>query len=331
MRKRTLGRTKLEVSELALGGLFVSKHGGEFEQSRAAIIRALKLGVNYIDTAPSYANSEEVLGQVLSEINAPVIISTKLGGRPQPFDPQNRDALLRSVEESLRLLKRDCIDILMIHEPDRQGQYPWWTDLERFQGPVLEVLDELRRQGVIRYTGVGGTTAYELARVMETERFDVVLTAFNYNVLWREAEHEILPTARRLNMGIIIGSPLQQGVLAKRHDAEINDPRRCRWLSAPRRRQLQALYRYLDEIGMELPEVALRFVISNPDISCVLMGARSAEEVERNVAAINAGPLPAKILANLQAIADTVPFRPYEEPWRLPFDRDAIQALGRVR
>jgi aryl-alcohol dehydrogenase-like predicted oxidoreductase len=85
--------------------------------------RALELGVNYIDTAPTYANSEEVLGRVLENATQPFILSTKLGGRPQPFLPQDKDCLMRSIEESLRLLKRDHIDLLMIHEPDRPGQY----------------------------------------------------------------------------------------------------------------------------------------------------------------------------------------------------------------
>ena len=125
MNRRPLDRTGLEVSELGLGGLFVSRFGGALEQSKAAILRAIALGVNYIDTAPGYSISEEVLGNVLTGVTTPLIISTKLGGRPQPFRPQDREGLLQSVEESLRLLGRDYIDILMIHEPDRPGRYAW--------------------------------------------------------------------------------------------------------------------------------------------------------------------------------------------------------------
>ncbi len=319
MRKRALGRTGLEVSELSLGGLFVSSVGGEYEQARQAIHRALALGVNYIDTAPGYYNSEEVIGRALEGVTAPLILSTKLGGRPQPFRPQDRDCLMRSVEESLRLLKRDHIDILMIHEPDRPGQYDWWTDPVAFHGPVLDLLAELRRNGTIRYTGLGGTTAYELARIIRTGRFDVVLTAFNYSLLWREAEIEVLPAAREQGMGIIIGSPLQQGALARRYDEEIASG--APWLSSPRRAQYRALYAFLDEIGLPLTEVALRFVISNPHISCTLMGARSQAEVEQNVAAVEKGPLPADILKRLDGIAAMVPFRPFEEPFGLPFGR----------
>jgi aryl-alcohol dehydrogenase-like predicted oxidoreductase len=120
-------------------------------------------------------------------------------------------------------------------------------------------------------------------------------------------------------MGIVVGSPLQQGALAQRFDAEVNGG--ARWLSGPRRRQYQRLYALLDEIDLSLPELGLRFVISHPDISTVLMGARSAAEVEANVMAVEAGPLPPDLLAELQEIADMVPFRPFEEPFSLPFGR----------
>src|SRR5436309_16050857 len=87
MRYRTLGRTGLRVSELGLGGLFVSRVGGSRDDAVHAVRRALELGVNYIDTAPGYHDSEEVLGLALDGVQQPFFLSTKLGGRPQPFDP----------------------------------------------------------------------------------------------------------------------------------------------------------------------------------------------------------------------------------------------------
>ena len=317
MKNRILGKTGLEVSELAMGGLFVASFAGDFDRAKAAVYRALDLGVNYIDTAPGYADSEAVLGRILDGVKIPFILSTKFGGRPQPFKPQDKASLFDSLQESLRLLKRETIDILIIHEPDRPGQYNWWSDIENVQGPVLEVLDELKRQGIIRFTGLGGTTAYEMAPLIESNKFDVVLTAFNYSLLWREAEHQVLPAAIANHYGIIIGSPLQQGALARRYTEEI--ARRPRWLSNPRREQFLALYRFLDELDMPLPELALRFVISNPDISTTLMGARSPEEVEKNVAAVEKGPLPIDIIKRLDEIYAMVPFRPFEEPFGLPF------------
>lgn len=329
MKYRTLGKTGLLVSELAMGGLFVSSYGAEREEARRAVRRALELGVNYVDTAPSYRDSEEALGYALDGVTQPYILSTKLGGRPQPFDPRDKDALRRSVEESLRLLKRDQIDILMIHEPDRPGQYDWFSDPERFHGPVCDLLDELKAEGVIRFTGLGGTTAYELAHIINTGRYDVVLTAFNYSLLWREALIEVIPAAARQGMGIVIGSPLQQGALARRYDDEVYHG--ARWLSTPRREQYKRLYALLDELDMPIAELGLRFVLSNPDISTTLMGARSVAEVEANVAAAEKGPLPAEVLARMDEIAALVPFRPFEEPFGLPFGRPGRQGPGVAR
>src|SRR6516225_6622413 len=143
MQQRTLGKTGIAVSELGFGSLFTSALGPGFEESRRAVHRAVDLGIQYFDTAPAYANSEEVLGSILADIRAPLIVSTKLGGRPQPFDPRDAGQLVRSVEESLRHLHRYVIDILFIHEPDRPLQYDWWADLQRVQGPVLDVLTSL--------------------------------------------------------------------------------------------------------------------------------------------------------------------------------------------
>lgn len=321
MKTRPLGQTGMEVSELALGGLFVSDVGGAREQGLATIHRALELGVNYIDTAPGYHDSEAVIGEALRGVTQPVFVSTKLGYMPQPFEPQNKDFLRRSVENSLRVLGRDYLDILMIHEPDRRAPqfFDWWTDYDNYTGPVLDVLLECREEGLCKHIGLGGTTPYAMAPILRTGRFEVLLTAFQYSLLWREAEWEVLPAALEQGMGIIAGSPLQQGWLEERYDDQLDDPHVA--LNLPRRRQFQALYSYLDEINLPLPEVALRWVISNPNISTVLTGARLPEHVEQNVAAIEKGPLPPEVMAALKEIADMVPFRPYEESYGSPFRR----------
>lgn len=316
--KVTLGRTGLEVSPLALGGLFVSSYGAEFEQAREAVERAVALGINYVDTAPMYGNSEQVLGRILPDLDRPMIVSTKLGARPQPFDAKDAKALRQSFEESCRLLGREQIDILMVHEPDRPRQFDWWDDFDAAEGPVMAVLEALRDEGRIRYLGLGGTTAYEMARLLRTGKFDVVLTAFNYSLLWQEAAHEVLPAAREHGVGVVVGSPLQQGALARRWE-EVESG--ATWLSKPRREQFRALYRLLDGIDLPLPELALRFVLSNPDVHTVLSGVRSAAEVESNVAAAAKGPLPEELRSRIAEIAAMVPFRPHDEPFALPFGR----------
>jgi len=321
MEYRPLGRTGLETSLLSLGGLFVSKAGGDDRQrAYQAVHRALELGVNFADTAPSYLDSEEVLGEALEGVTQPYVISTKLGGKPQPFDARDLDQLKFSFEESLRLLKRDRVDILMVHEPDRPGQNDWWTDWEHFTGPVTEYLAELKAEGLIRFTGLGGTTPYIMARICATGQYDVVLTAFNYSLLWREAEIAVLPEAWKQNMGVIIGSPLQQGWLARRFDEEVE--RWPAWLSPQRRAQFQALYALLDELQMPITDLALRWVISNPDVDTVLMGARSVREVEMNVAAVEAGALAADVMGRLAEIGAMVPLRPSFEPFGCQFGSD---------
>jgi aryl-alcohol dehydrogenase-like predicted oxidoreductase len=184
---------------------------------------------------------------------------------------------------------------------------------------VTELLGELKAQGVIRFTGLGGTTAYELRHIMATGAYDVVLTAFNYSLLWQEALVAVFPEARKQGMGIIVGSPLQQGALSQCYEDEVEHG--AHWLSPLRREQFKRLYRLVKELVISLPELALRFVISNPYVSTVLMGARSVAEVEQNIRSVEAGVLSQDILDAIQEIAEMVPMRPFEEPFSLPFTR----------
>jgi aryl-alcohol dehydrogenase-like predicted oxidoreductase len=321
LNKRILGRSGLKVSELALGGLFISSHGTDRVSAAAIIKRAWELGINYIDTAPGYMDSEAVLGEALNKIDAEFIISTKLGYKPEPFDPQNREFLQKAFKQSLTNLKREKVDILMIHEPDRYDDpnfMDWWSDKENYQGPIMEVLAEAREKGKVDYIGLGGTTAYEMANVMDSGNFDMVLTAFQYNLLWREAEQAILPVAIKHQMGIICGSPLHQGNLAGIYmDDVVNKP--ATWLSPPRRKQFRRLYEFVKDLNIGLPELCIRFLLSNPDVATVLSGVKNIEELESNVAAAEKGPLTEEVIAEINDIAAMVPFKPYLEPLALPF------------
>jgi len=313
MKRRILGRTGLEVGELSLGAAFVT--GGEegFEGALPVVDRALELGMNLADTSADYGNSEEALGWALHEIGKPCIVSTKLGppaGWPD-FDPKDKGQLRRVVERSLQNLHRDVIDILMIHEPDRPGQLDWYDDGISFQGPVVELLHELREEGLIRYTGLGGTTVYELTRLVATGAYDVVLTAFNSSPLWRDALSTVLPEACKHNMGVLLASPTQQGWLVKKYE-EVEQG--ASWLSPPRREQLKALYRFVDEIGMALPVLCLRWALGVEGVSTVLTGPRDVAQLAQNYEAVEQGPLPDDIANRLDEIAAMVPHRPFEEP-----------------
>jgi D-threo-aldose 1-dehydrogenase len=329
MKLKTLGRTGLQVSEMSLGGAWFSPTPEGFPATRDTIKAALDAGINYIDTAAGYGDSEEGIGKAFADLgNPPMIVSTKLGGRPQPFDARNINHLRQSFEQSLEFLGRDQIDILMIHEPDRWGEYDWWADLDTFTGPVTDFLGELKDKGLIKYSGLGGTTAYELANIIRTGQFDVVLTAFNYSLLWREAEVAVIPACKEHNVGIVAGSPLQQGALTARFDERIETNK---WMAPQRKAQYRALYAYLDEIEMDIIECAMRFVFSNPDIDCTLTGARTIEQLDQNLDAYNKGPLPDEVMTRLDEIYAMQPCRPFEEPFGLPFGSDQRYPLGGAR
>ena len=318
MKTRLLGRTGLKVSELSLGAAFVTKGESGFHGAMPLIHEALDLGLSLIDTSADYGDSEAAVGEALRNETRPVIIATKLGPRSRGFNPKNRKQLRKTFDESLRLLHRDSVDILMIHEPDRPGQIDWWDDLRTYDGPVVQVLRELKEEGKIRYTGLGGTTAYEIVPLMATGFYDVVLTAFNYSILWREAAIELLPEARRQNMGIMLASPTQQGWLAHRYDSQVGQAN-SRWLNKPRREQLKKLYALVDETGIPLPELSLRWALMNPDASTVLTGPRNLDQLRQNARAAEVGPLSKDIVDRVDEIASMVPFRPFEEPFGCPF------------
>ena len=319
METRRLGRTDLQVSILSIGGLYTSSLAGGESETRRIMRRAVELGINAIDTAPAYADSELTVGQALQGNEAPLIITTKLGGRPQPFDPRDIDALRQSVDESLRLLGRDYVDILMVHEPDRPQQYPWWTSYDPLAGPALELMEELKAAGKIRFNGLAGTTVTEMTSLVDSNRFDVVLSAFNYNALFREARDTVIAAAKQKDMGIVLGSALGQGFLARRADEEVRA--RPLWLAEARQEQLLAYYGLLDEAGMTPVELCLRFAATNPDISTIPIGCKTIEHLEASVAAVEKGPLPGDVLGRLDEIAAMLPRRPYEEPMILPFGK----------
>lgn len=329
LEKRKLGSTNLEVSVLALGGLPLSTVWAK-GAGPEIIRRAAELGINFIDTAPSYHDSESVIGEALRKLDAEFYIGTKLGRLPaQDYRPQDKEFLRRELNDSLKRLNRSKVDIVYIHEPDRPEFYQWWSNSDTYDGAVMEMLAQAREEGKLDFIGLGGTTTLEMARLVKSGKFDVVLSAFQYSLLWREAEYSVFPAAAEQKMGLIAGSPLQQGALAKiyYHDI-VEEP--MRWLSAPRRKQFMELYELVHDCGIPLPELALRFVLSNPLVTSVLTGVDSVERLENNVESAMKGPLPAELLEKLQNIYDLVPFRPFGEPFSLSFAEN-IKAIEEAR
>lgn len=152
---------------------------------------------------------------------------------------------------------------------------------------------------------------------MDTGFYDVVLTAFNTSPLWREGLTSIVPAAKKHNVGVLLASPTQQGWLARRFDDEVNNGTPC--LSPMRRKQFQEIYALCDETGIEIAVMCLRWALALEDISTVLTGPRNVEELEQNITAVEAGPLPEDVAKRLDEIAAAVPYRPFEEPSWCPF------------
>ncbi|MEM7317253.1 MAG: aldo/keto reductase, partial [Planctomycetota bacterium] len=190
------------------------------------------------------------------------------------------------------------------------------------EGPALELMDGLKAVGKIRFCGLAGTTVTEMTSLIQSDRFDVVLTAFNYNVLFREAAGTVIPAAVEKDMGIVLGSAFGQGFLTRRADEEVQA--KPLWLSEARRQQLLAYYDLIDQSGISAAELCLRFMLSNPAVSTIPIGCKTAEHLEASVAAVAKGALPEDMLTRLDEIAAMVPHRPWEEPMILPFGKNYV-------
>ena len=174
----------------------------------------------------------------------------------------------------------------------------------------------------IRFSGLAGTTVTEMTSLIGSNLFDVVLTAFNYNVLFREAVQTVIPRAVENDLGIVLGSAFGQGFLTRRADDEVRA--KPIWLAEARQKQLLAYYELLDQAAIPAFEMCLRFVLSNPAIATIPIGCKTAEHLQDSVAAAAKGPLPDDILNRLDEIAAMVPHRPWEEPMILPFGKNYV-------
>ena len=313
--KRRLGRTGLEVTELGLGGVFVRTARTAPGEGIRVVHRALELGVNYIDTSPAYGDSQEVLGEALQGVEAPYVLSTKCGRWDWETGPyRSADAYKRQFEQTLRDLRRDEVDILFIHEADWAA---YWTDMsiprasqlieadteyDFDRAPVAEFLRWVKDQRMTRFLGISGNNAHLLAKVLrEIETpIDVVLTAFQYSLLWRNAPRDLFPLAAELGLGVVLGAPLQQGRLAEVHPEWLRSP--PDWMDDDLRNRFERLYAIHDETGLSLAELAIRFLLRDRGFATVIPGPASIEQIEENVRCATAGPIPDELHARLDAL-----------------------------
>ncbi|HWD75713.1 MAG TPA: aldo/keto reductase [Solirubrobacteraceae bacterium] len=300
MNYRTLGTTGTKVSPLCLGAMMFGEWGNpDHDESIRIIHRALDAGINFIDTADVYSRgeSEEIVGKALAGGKRDhVVLATKvhgtMGDDPNEFG-NSRRWIIREVENSLRRLQTDWIDLYQIHRPEAD------TDIDE----TLGALTDLVRAGKVRYVGSSTFPASQIvgaqwvAERRGRERF--VCEQPPYSILVREVEKDVLPTCRRYGMGVIPWSPLAGGWLSGRYRLGEDAPDSTRAQRLPARYDLSrpenqrklevadALARLAEEAGMTLIELALAFVIRHPAVTSAIIGPRTMEHLESQLTAID--------------------------------------------
>ena len=303
MRYRKLGRTGIEVSEIGYGawGIGGAQWGGaDDDESLQAIHRAIDLGLNFIDTALAYGEgrSERLVGQVVREREETVHVATKVPPRNGIW-PAEEGAQLDDVfppgyvrecaEQSLRNLGMETVDLLQLHV---------WNDDWADRRELLGEVDRLRSEGKIRHFGVSindhqPTNGLRLVRSGAVATVQVI-----YNVFDQSPEDELLPACREHDVGVIARVPLDEGGLTGRIDAGTEfegDDFRASYFRGDRKREVHeragAIASDLGIASDQIAEAALRFILSEPAVSTVIPGMRSIRNVQRNIAASDAGPL----------------------------------------
>ncbi len=315
MRYRPLGQSGLLVSVVGLG---CNNFGGRMaaEPSRLVIEAALDAGITLFDTADIYGEaggSERILGTTLGRHRADVVVATKFGhsGRDMGYGPAagakgGRAYIRRAVEESLRRLETDYIDLYQLHTPD-----PATPILE-----TLAALHELVQEGKIRYVGHSNLPAWQLAEAAHLAR-ETRLTPFisaqnHWSLLEREVEAELVPAAQHYGVGVLPYFPLAQGMLTGKVRPGEPLPEgsriamRSHLVTDERLEQVRALDEWGQQNGHSLLEIAIAGLAARPVVGCVIAGASQPEQVRANVEAAQWAPAPDE-LAAIDAIVPPPP------------------------
>jgi aryl-alcohol dehydrogenase-like predicted oxidoreductase len=291
MRYRTLGRTGIKVSPYALGALMLGASIGnpDHEDSIRVIHKALDAGINFVDTADAYGESEVVVGKALIGRRDNVVLATKLG-RPVGDDPNqqgtSRRWIMTAVENSLRRLQTDHIDLYQIHRPDPA------TDIEE----TLSALTDLIRSGKVRAIGSSTMPASDIVEAQWVaerrglERFHTEQPP--YSILSRGIEREVLPTAQRHGMGTLVWGPLGQGILTGRvRKGQGSDLRRAglmKHVNDERRIDVvEQLIPLAAEAGLPLTHLAMAFAIAHPGVTSAIVGPRTMGHLDDLLAGVD--------------------------------------------
>jgi aryl-alcohol dehydrogenase-like predicted oxidoreductase len=292
MQYRTLGRTGIKVSPYALGAMMFGPIGNPDHQDSIRIIhRALDTGINFIDTADAYSRgeSEEIVGEALKGRRDDVVLATKLA-LPMGDDPNQRGTsrrwIMTAVENSLRRLHTDYIDLYQIHRPDPD------TDIEE----TLSALSDLIHSGKVRAIGSSTMPVSEIVEAQWVaerrglERFHSEQPT--YSILNRGIEAEILPAAQRYGMGTLVWSPLAQGLLTGRiRKGQETDLRRAAHFKhlhdEDRLDAVEKLIPLAEEVGLRMTHLAMAFAIAHPGVTSAIIGPRTMEHLDDLLAGVD--------------------------------------------
>jgi aryl-alcohol dehydrogenase-like predicted oxidoreductase len=313
MRYRRLGDSDLEVSEISLGSWLTYGGGVADAEARACVDTAFDAGINFVDTANVYAlgRAEEFLGDVLQKRpRGSYVLATKLFW-PMDDTGENqglsRAQVHKQLADSLRRLRTDYVDLYQCHRYDPE------TPLEE----TMEALTEVVRAGKARYIGFSEWTApqiqasLDLAREHGWERF--VSSQPQYSMVWREPEREVIPLCREHGISQIVWSPLGQGALTGKYrpgaappaGSRATDRRMGRMmgglLSNDVLGRVQRLVPIAERLGITMPQLALAWVLREPNVASAIVGASRPEQVRENAAASGV-ELDAETLAEIDAI-----------------------------
>ena len=326
MRNRPLGRTGLYVSELCLGTMTFGGEGmwgriGKLQQAEAERLvgQAIDAGINFIDTADVYSAglSEQMTGQALRNLKVPrdsVILATKVFGETGPganMRGNTRHHIVAGVQASLRRLQLEHIDLYQIHGFDPA------TPIEE----TVRALDQLVRQGLVRYVGVSNWAAWQIVKALGISerlglaRFDS-LQAY-YTIAGRDLERELVPMLQSESLGLMVWSPLAGGLLSGKYgrDQQAEAGSRRTTFDFPPV-QLDRAYACIDAMrpiaaarGVSVAQVALAWLLHQPVVTSVIVGAKRPEQLADNIAA-TAVKLDADELARLDAVSKLPPEYP---------------------
>jgi aryl-alcohol dehydrogenase-like predicted oxidoreductase len=290
MRYRQLGSSDLHVSELSLGSWMT--YGGAIESAtaEACVAKAFEVGINFIDTANVYSGgkAEEFLGAVLAgRPRDSFVLATKLFF-PMPNGDRglSREQVFRQIDASLARLRTDYVDLYQCH------RYDWRTPLEE----TMEALTEVVRQGKARYLGFSEWPPEKISEALQlpgVEKF--VSSQPQYSLLWRGPEQELIPLCTQNGISQIVWSPLAQGVLTGKYEPGAPPPEASRMSNARMNyfmdyddavlERVQLLRPIADELGISMAQLALAWVLREPNVASAILGASRPEQIEENVRA----------------------------------------------